>query len=51
MAIFINIILFLAIFGYAAYTLTRFFRRSKEGKCGTCDVNQCGCETMIEDKR
>lgn len=38
MSVIINILIFLAIFGYALYTLVKFFKRSKQGKCGTCDI-------------
>ncbi|MCD8844187.1 FeoB-associated Cys-rich membrane protein [Staphylococcus gallinarum] len=36
MTIIFNIILFAAIFGYAAYTLTKFIKKSKAGKCSSC---------------
>lgn len=49
MTVMINILIFLAIFGYALYTLGKFFKRSKQGKCGTCDINSdcCGTEQHI----
>ncbi|RXK17767.1 FeoB-associated Cys-rich membrane protein [Macrococcus sp. DPC7161] len=55
MTLLINAVLILAIFGYAAYTLIKFFKKSKEGKCNTCSSN-CHCETQInidtiKDKR
>ncbi|ABD31862.1 virus attachment p12 family protein [Staphylococcus aureus] len=45
MSVIINILIFLAIFGYALYTLVKFFKRSKQGKCGTCDINRDCCGT------
>ncbi|WP_072529443.1 FeoB-associated Cys-rich membrane protein [Staphylococcus aureus] len=36
----LNILIFLAIFGYALYTLVKFFKRSKQGKCGTCEIDR-----------
>ncbi|TDL98315.1 FeoB-associated Cys-rich membrane protein [Macrococcus brunensis] len=45
MSLFINILLALLIFGYAAFTLVKFFKKSKEGKCNSCSVNHdCGCD-------
>ncbi|WP_215394979.1 FeoB-associated Cys-rich membrane protein, partial [Staphylococcus aureus] len=45
MSVIINILIFLAFFGYAFYTLVIFFKRSKQGKCGTCDINRDSCGT------
>ncbi|GGB10505.1 FeoB-associated Cys-rich membrane protein [Macrococcus hajekii] len=46
MSLLINLLLTLLIFGYAIYTLIKFFKKSKEGKCNSCSVNQdCGCHT------
>ncbi|CAC8327134.1 virus attachment p12 family protein [Staphylococcus aureus] len=45
MSVIINILIFLAIFGYALYTLVKFFKRSKQGKCGTCDIDRDCCGT------
>ena len=42
MTLLINVIIFVAIFGYAAYTLYKFFNRSTQGKCGSCDTD-CNC--------
>ena len=39
MTLLINVIIFVAIFGYAAYTLYKFFNRSTQGKCGSCDTD------------
>ena len=44
MFILVNTILFIAIFGYTAKTLVKFFKRSKEGDCGGCKSN-CKCDT------
>ena len=44
MFILVNTILFIAIFGYTAMTLVKFFKRSKEGDCGGCKSN-CKCDT------
>ncbi|MCU7557797.1 FeoB-associated Cys-rich membrane protein [Macrococcus capreoli] len=47
MALFFNILLFALIFGYAFYTLYKFFKKSKAGKCNSCDLNDnCGCDTL-----
>ncbi|KAA1037693.1 FeoB-associated Cys-rich membrane protein [Macrococcus equipercicus] len=52
MALLFNILLFALIFGYAIYTLVKFFNKSKAGKCNTCDTNPaCSCEVLIDDKR
>ncbi|MFQ3844807.1 FeoB-associated Cys-rich membrane protein [Staphylococcus pseudoxylosus] len=44
MTILINIIVFSAIFSYTVYTLTRFIKRSKSGKCNSCGSKD-GCIT------
>ncbi|GEQ10265.1 FeoB-associated Cys-rich membrane protein [Staphylococcus xylosus] len=44
MTILINIIVFAAIFSYTVYTLTRFIRKSKSGKCSSCGSKD-GCIT------
>jgi hypothetical protein len=43
MTLLINVIIFVAIFCYAAYTLYKFFNRSTQGKCGGCDTD-CSCD-------
>ena len=43
MTLLINVIIFVAIFGYAAYTLYKFFNRSTKGKCRGCDT-YCNCD-------
>ncbi|CDR25530.1 FeoB-associated Cys-rich membrane protein [Staphylococcus argenteus] len=45
MTVMINILIFIAIFGYAFYTLVKFFKRSKQGKCGTCEIDRDCCST------
>ncbi|MBL7564692.1 FeoB-associated Cys-rich membrane protein [Staphylococcus saccharolyticus] len=45
MFILVNTILFMAIFGYTAMTLVKFFKRSKQGKCGGCKTG-CDCNTI-----
>ncbi|API80446.1 FeoB-associated Cys-rich membrane protein [Staphylococcus argenteus] len=45
MTVMINILIFIAIFGYAFYTLVKFFKRSKQGKCGTCEIDRDCCNT------
>ncbi|MCH4986090.1 FeoB-associated Cys-rich membrane protein [Macrococcoides goetzii] len=47
MSILINVLLFVLIFGYATYTLYKFFKKSKAGKCNSCDLNDsCGCDNL-----
>lgn len=47
MSIIINALLFILIFGYALFTLYKFFKKSKAGKCNSCDLNDnCGCESL-----
>ncbi len=36
----VNVALGTLIFGYAAYALYRFVRKSKQGKCAACELNQ-----------
>lgn len=43
-----NIVIGLGIFGYAAYALVKYIKKSKEGKCAACSTNescssQCAC--------
>jgi hypothetical protein len=35
-----SIVIGAAIFGYAAYALTKFINKSKEGKCAACSTNE-----------
>lgn len=45
-----NIIIGLLIFGYAGWTVYRHIQKSKEGKCGTCELKNncttCGSPTI-----
>jgi radical SAM protein with 4Fe4S-binding SPASM domain len=44
----INITIGALIFGYAGYSLAKFVKKSKKGKCAACSLNtSCagGCET------
>lgn len=38
----IEALILILIFGYAAWTLFRFFKRSKQGKCSGCAMKK-GC--------
>ncbi|NWK84957.1 FeoB-associated Cys-rich membrane protein [Staphylococcus sp. GSSP0090] len=44
MTLIINILIIVAIFSYTVYTLTRFLKKSKAGKCTSCGVKE-GCHT------
>lgn len=41
----VSIMLSILIFGYAVFTLYRFIKRSKMGKCAGCAMNK-SCSTM-----
>jgi len=42
-----NILMGVLIFGYAGWTLVRFYRKSKEGKCSGCaSKGKCGVEKL-----
>ncbi|AFU15515.1 Uncharacterized protein BC141101_04227 [Bacillus toyonensis] len=46
----VNIIIGAIIFGYAAYTLVNFVKRSKKGKCAACSLNKsCQSQTCSPD--
>ncbi|MBP1932107.1 FeoB-associated Cys-rich membrane protein [Ammoniphilus resinae] len=50
----INILLGVLIFGYAGWTLYRFVRKSKEGKCAGCSIkNSCksACDAQLEEQK
>ncbi|MBO1206093.1 MULTISPECIES: FeoB-associated Cys-rich membrane protein [Staphylococcus] len=48
MSVIINVVIFLAIFSYAGYTLCHFFKKSKDGKCSSCgSKNRCSTEKKI----
>lgn len=46
----ISILIVAAVFGYATYTLRKFFQKSKQGKCAGCEIkntcqsNLCGID-------
>lgn len=44
----INILVGIAIFGYAAWTLIRYYQKSKQGKCAACSLNK-SCNTSCHD--
>jgi hypothetical protein len=44
----VNILLGLLIFGYAAFTLLRFVKRSKLGKCQACSMKKT-CSSPCAD--
>ncbi|MED2972106.1 FeoB-associated Cys-rich membrane protein [Fictibacillus sp. B-59209] len=49
----LNILLGLLIFGYAGFTIFRFVKKSKQGKCATCALKkgcQSACSDMMDDK-
>ncbi|MBD3921684.1 FeoB-associated Cys-rich membrane protein [Paenibacillus sp. PR3] len=39
-----NIIVGAAIFGYAGWTLVRYVRKTRQGKCAACSL-QSSCQT------
>ncbi|WP_260448672.1 FeoB-associated Cys-rich membrane protein [Listeria grandensis] len=43
MSFIVNFLIGGLIFGYATYTLIRYLHKSKEGKCGGCDLEKT-CE-------
>nr|WP_138493338.1 FeoB-associated Cys-rich membrane protein [Paenibacillus pinistramenti] len=45
----LNILIGVLIFGYAGWTLFRFVKKSKEGKCSTCEMNK-SCTTACSSK-
>ncbi|MDO7907976.1 FeoB-associated Cys-rich membrane protein [Paenibacillus sp. JX-17] len=36
------------IFGYAGWTLSRYVRKTRQGKCAACSLNQ-SCQTACSD--
>ncbi|KPL57631.1 FeoB-associated Cys-rich membrane protein [Rossellomorea vietnamensis] len=49
-----SIIVGLLIFGYATWMVVSFFKKSRQGKCGTCALNKTcksGCATVSSDQR
>jgi hypothetical protein len=48
----VNILIGGVIFGYAGFSLVRFLRKAKEGKCAGCDIksscqSSCGNEDYL----
>lgn len=46
-----SIIIGALIFGYAAFTLFKFFKKSKQGACAHCSIKdscQSGCNTVLK---
>ncbi|CAN7143988.1 FeoB-associated Cys-rich membrane protein [Rossellomorea sp. LjRoot5] len=49
-----SIIIGLLIFGYATWMVFSFFKKSRQGKCGTCALNKTcksGCGAVSRDQR
>ncbi|MCS4486483.1 FeoB-associated Cys-rich membrane protein [Staphylococcus americanisciuri] len=47
MTLVINLLLIILIGGYSTYVLTRYYKRSKQGKCSSCGSNkQCPTEKL-----
>jgi positive regulator of sigma E activity len=44
----VNIVIGAGIFGYAGWSLFRFVKKSKQGKCASCEMRK-GCETACND--
>jgi hypothetical protein len=48
-----SIILGVLIFGYAAFTLFKFFKKSKQGACAHCSLQdncQTACSTVLDSR-
>ena len=49
-----SILLGILIFGYAIWMVISFFRKSREGKCGTCALKKSchsGCSIVSQEER
>lgn len=47
-----NIVIGVAIFGYASWALVKFIQKSKKGKCAACDLqNSCSSQCSIPSKK
>jgi len=52
----VDILIISVIVGYAAWTLFRFFRKSRQGACASCaqrkscHMNQCASERLPESE-
>ncbi|TLS36930.1 FeoB-associated Cys-rich membrane protein [Pseudalkalibacillus caeni] len=44
----VNILIGVLIFGYAGWTLFRFVKKSRKGKCAACELNK-SCTTACDD--
>ncbi|PHK48697.1 FeoB-associated Cys-rich membrane protein [Staphylococcus edaphicus] len=44
MTLIVNILFIMAIFSYTIFTLTKFLKKSKAGKCTSCGIKD-GCHT------
>ncbi|SDN35673.1 radical SAM additional 4Fe4S-binding SPASM domain-containing protein [Fictibacillus solisalsi] len=44
----LSILLGILIFGYAGFTIFRFVKKSKQGKCATCSMKK-GCQSACSD--
>lgn len=47
MGLAINILIGVLVFGYATWTLTSFIRKSKKGKCASCELNK-NCQSSCD---
>ena len=50
---FASILIGLLIFGYAGFTLYKFFKKSKQGVCATCSLKkscQAKCDTFLNEQ-
>ncbi|TCP70643.1 FeoB-associated Cys-rich membrane protein [Baia soyae] len=45
-----NLLIGILIFGYAGWTIMRFVRKSKQGKCATCSLNK-RCSSVCNDSQ
>lgn len=46
-----SVVIGVAIFGYASWTLVRFINKSKKGKCAACDLRKsCSSQCDIPPK-
>lgn len=45
-----NIIVGVAIFGYAGWALTKYVRKVRQGKCAACSLSET-CKTGCSDEK
>ncbi|UJF35748.1 FeoB-associated Cys-rich membrane protein [Paenibacillus hexagrammi] len=43
-----NIVIGFLIFGYAGWSLVRYVRKTKQGKCAACSLNQ-SCSSICSE--